>query len=212
MRHARLALVLALAAAGCASRPFMHETVDAAGGIWIYTMPPGPVDFAPTGEPVPLRVTLVIDPSVREARWTSPWRDARIVVPLDELLPESVECAARSAFAEVDTTGQAADVDALLYVRFVGAAKTLTGLRRGPSLLAIALEWRIEGPAGRLVWADTIVGRSPRQAGKERVHPTDQIERAFLDLLARSHEALVNAPEIRALGSSVPASPAHARQ
>lgn len=198
---AALGLLLVLGA-GCNTRPFMKETVDGAGGVWTFLLPEQPIALAPVVEPIPLQVALVVDPSLRAARWEPPWTGSalRFVLPLGAVLPDGAERVARSAFVAVDPD----DADAVLRVRFDGAAMTLGGLsaRGGSYLLALALEWRLEDPAGRLVWADTVVGRAPRQAPGTKPHPVDRIEQALADLFARSQQSLTSAPEIRALAEA----------
>lgn len=186
---------------GCAT-PEYHFEMDSAGAIYTDLVPDSVAVPDPSRSPIALPIELVVDEALRGATWRQAVGTSRLRLPLGALLADRIEDVACNVFSDVSVVSERSAHDRpVLRPRFVEIERTLPHLGAGggparPQWLTIALEWRLEEPAGRLVWAETVTVTTEMERGEQPQRA--MIRRAVESLLAESQSLLERAPEILA--------------
>jgi hypothetical protein len=127
----------------------------------------------------------------------------RLRLPVGEELARHVADVARSVFPQALVTAKpSGTARAVLYPRLVAVERTLPHFGSGDAIplhrTSIVLEWRLEDPARRLVWVETVTASS-EQAETDGAQPRRaMLKRLFEQLYADSQRQLDGSRELRA--------------
>ena len=181
--------------------------------VWFLTGCATPTYEAPTNIPVrypvadkiPLSVELRLTDELRAAQTQSKLRPYTML--LGVVLSDHAEAMSRQLFSEVTVAKEnvsasaPVDVDATLLPKPVAIERTIGFSTFGESILTVVLEWTLTDSNGQLVWVDTIKGQGVNipEFFPVRSNMSDQIVAMVKGLFKKSHVAISNSPEIRAL-------------
>jgi len=156
----------------------------------------------PAGPRIDLNVLLVIDEGLTGAQWKQGERNHATTLRIGDVLANSAETLADHLFAKVrviarpDQKPVDALFDAILIPRLVTVTRGLTAGRE--ETLTGVLEWSLLDDAGKLVWADTVVGEGTSRASRYWNEPAKELGLRMLeDVFSKSHHILSSSAEIR---------------
>lgn len=206
MRRSRRAIPWAVLALVFACTPSTYRFhLDGAGGVYTYLVPDRPVLPAPWPTPVALPIEVVIDASLRAARWEHVIGADRFRFPLGEPLASHLPAVVRTVFPDATVVARPSGTRAVLRPRVVAIARTVPpNPPLGLSLLSLVLEWRLEEPDGTVVWIETITATGESGRDRRALLEPDQMHEVLRVAFEVSQRQLAEAAEVRAFAARAP--------
>ncbi len=187
-----LAWYLAASATGCVTR--------------VIAPPNEPYSGYPVVQKRDLVLGLKLEPQFCVAEWRYDQKFGDLwLMPVGDNLCANARALAGHLFVRVvelatESESPGPDVDLLLVPRLALINRTWGATGWGESITTLKVEWRFVDLEGRTIWADAVGGEA---RGKNWSRKEGMLADAIADLMAKSHDAIVESRELTRFAATI---------